>query len=101
MPTTAVETAATVETATESAAVRSSCESAGTESSIEVAEALLAQLSGLMRPFVLGRRPADAGPAPAPGVLLPVALGVPAVHVAVVTRIHVVSAEKRAPRMLP
>ena len=46
MPTTAVETAATVETATESAAVRSSCESAGTESPIEVAEAPLAQLSG-------------------------------------------------------
>src|SRR2546426_1485509 len=82
-----------METATEPAAVRSAPESVGTESPVEVAEALLAHLSGLMRLLMLGRRPAEPGPAPAPGAFLPVALGVPTVYVAVATRIHVASAE--------
>jgi len=69
---------AAVEIASESAAGRSSRESVGTESPVEIARALLAQLSGLMRLFVLGRRPAEASPAPAPGVFLPVALAVAA-----------------------
>src|SRR5205807_2955202 len=93
VPTAAVETAATVETATESAAVRPSRESVGTESPIEGAEALLAHLSGLMRLFVFGRRPADASPTSTSRVFLPVALAVPTVYVAVATRIHVGSAE--------
>jgi len=38
----------------------------GREPPGEVAQALLAQLSGLMPLFVLGRRPAQAGPVPAP-----------------------------------
>ena len=88
-----VESATAMETATEPAAVRSAPESVGTESPVEVAEALLAHLSGLMRLLMLGRRPAEPGPAPAPGAFLPVALGVPTVYVAVATRIHVASAE--------
>src|SRR5712691_7920058 len=52
--------AASVPTAAvETATVRSSPESVGTESPVEVAEALLAQFSGLMRLFVLRRRPAE------------------------------------------
>src|SRR6266851_7996221 len=106
VPTAAVETAPTVEsataveTATESAAMRSSSESVGTESPVEVAEALLAQLSCLMPLLVLSGRPAEAGPPPAAGVFLPVALGVPTVHAAVATRIHVASAEA-APSDVP
>src|SRR2546425_5118347 len=65
----------------------------GLEPPGEVAQALLAQLSGLMPLFVLGRRPAQAGPVPAPGVFLPVARAVPTVHVAVATRIHVGAAD--------
>jgi len=54
VPTAAVETTATVEAPTDSAAVKSAAgsvrgaESVRTESPIEVAEALLAHLSGLM-----------------------------------------------------
>src|SRR5260370_34112605 len=59
----------------------------------EVAQALLAQLSGLMPLFVLGRRPAQAGPVPVSGVFLPVARAVPTVHVAVTTRMHVGAAD--------
>src|SRR5437899_8680853 len=88
-----MDPATAVEPASESAAARSSRESVGPDSPVEIARALLAQLSGLMRLFVLGRRPAEASPAPAPGVFLPVALAVPTVHVAVATRIHVASAE--------
>src|SRR6266566_7695962 len=87
--------AAAVSTAAVEAApaVKSSRDSAGTESPVEVAEALLAHLSGLMRQLVLGGRPAEAGPIPASAVFLPVAPGVPTVHVAVATRIYVASAE--------
>src|SRR5713101_6593745 len=66
-----VESATAVETATESAAMRSSPESVGTESPVEVAEALLAQLSCLMPLLVLSGRPAEAGPPPAARVFLP------------------------------
>src|SRR5713226_5924331 len=97
VPTAAVETAPTVESAT---AMETSSESVGTESPVEVAEALLAQLSCLMPLLVLSGRPAEAGPPPAAGVFLPVALGVPTVHAAVATRIHVASAEA-APSDIP
>jgi len=83
VPTAAVEAAGTVESAT----------AVGTKSSVEITQALPAQLSGPMRLFVLGRRPAKVGPAPAPGVFLPVALAVATVHVAVATRIHVAAAQ--------
>src|SRR6266699_1092146 len=87
--------AAAVSTAAVEAApaVKSSRDSAGTESPVEVTEALLAHLSGLMRQLVLGGRPAEAGPIPASAVFLPVAPGVPTVHVAVATRIYAASAD--------
>src|SRR5437867_4013359 len=88
----AVPTAA-VETASESAAARSFPETVGAESPVEVAQTLPAYRSGLMPLFVLRRRPAEAGPAPGPGVFLPVALAVATVHAAVATRIHAASAE--------
>ena len=49
------------------AAVEPAPESVGGESAIEAAEPLATELSGLMPLFVLGGRPADAGPAPARG----------------------------------
>ena len=52
----------------------------GRDPPAEVAQALLAQLSGLMPLFVLGHRPAQAGPAPAPAVFLPVARAAPKVR---------------------
>src|SRR6266436_3229087 len=88
-----METTPSVETTSESTAMKSAPESVGLSSPVETAQALLAQISGLMPLFVLGRRPAEAGPDPAPGVFLPVALAVPTVHVAVATRIHAASAE--------
>src|SRR5436853_5622993 len=88
-----MKTTPSVETTSASAAMKSAPESVGLSSPVETAQALLAQLSGLMPLFVLGRRPAQAGPVPAPGVFLPVARAVPTVHVAIVTRIHVGSAE--------
>src|SRR5438445_3487522 len=93
VPTAAVERATAVETASESAAARSFPESVGTESPVEVAQTLPAHLSGLMPLFVLCRRPAEAGPPPAPGVFLPVALAGTTVYAAVATRIHLASAE--------
>ena len=92
-PTPAMETTPSVETTSESAAVKSAPESVGLSSPVETAQALLAQLSGLMPLVVLGRRPAEAGPVPAPSVFLPVARAVPTEHAAVATRIHVGSAE--------
>src|SRR6266849_9153213 len=90
----AVETTAAVgAAASDGAAAEPAPESVGGEPAVEAAQPLPAQLSGLMPLFVLGGRSAEAGPAPARGVFVPVALGVPTVDVAVPTRVHVASAE--------
>src|SRR5207245_6881374 len=60
---------------------------------VEVAVALLAHLSDVMRQLVLGGSSVEAGPIPASVVFLPVAPSVPTVHVAVATRIYVACAE--------
>src|SRR5438445_13751499 len=73
--------------------MESAPESVGGEPPIEASEPLPAELSGLMPPFVLGGRSGDAGPAPARGALVPAALAVAAIDVAVPTRVHVASAE--------
>ena len=72
----------------------------GLEPLVEVAQALLAQLSRLMPLFVLGRRPAHAGPAPIPVEFLPVANAVPTVHVAVATCITSAPPKRRPPMSL-
>src|SRR5205807_4223108 len=97
----AVSAAAVSAAAVEAApAVKSSRDSAGTESPVEVTEALLAHLSGLMRQLVLGGRPAEAGPIPASVVFLPVAPSVPTVHWPS-RPAYTSPPPKRLPRMFP